>query len=955
MLWVLRAAARRGLGGTGPASLAHCAALALQAPLPGDLGSARAVVWQQAGRGYTSGALAAAEAPTDAPTDAPAEAPAEANGGGGHDASHDGSSPAATDAADTGSGYAEAATASSSRHHGHRGAGTGRGGRRRGPRVFDADGKLQPPRGRVLNDVSRAGSLEALEGVIVQSAAMFDEDHVASSIARLVVLAGGGGDETVGSGGTLTGDALGRAQRLLTGLCSALLRFPETVKGRHVCAALRGLAALNPPQRDELLQQLVQLMAQDDARIVHTAEPIELAIFAWCLAKLQRLVRRVTRADSPEYASDDEDGLGAAGGGGRAGDEPAGAAMDKLWELLRAEIGERGDRLEPAQLASVLWALSSAHRDPGCELVVRLAPLALAALPRMQPRDFVSTLFSYAKLKNFVRDAAEEQAWSQWWQQEGNEGAWQPWTREVETEALPMPLRADAGAVADEALAVIAAAVPAQLGRAKPYQLAATLSALRFADQPCGELLASKLPAVLAAARHYGDETPLLYSPWNAAFRHLYQLAHAYLPIGWDLARPPLEDGGGAGASPAIAAVGPVAPPTAEQREAVLAVAGACERLLSRAEQVRQDRAKSRGMLQAPPSFRQMMHLSPKRLSGLLRITAVVAPEAAAPLARAVALHFQRAQQLRVLTPTQLISVTAALASAGFSSASALQGQLYPLAFDTLAPYVAGLGHTSLMRLLGAAGSVSPPPAGLLRAAAPPLQAAVATLTPHQLVHTAAVYGRVPSWAPAQRRSGRGGGGGEDGGGEGEGGGGEGGEEEGAPDHWAWDAGAALPTVGSGAAFIAWPLVAAAGTPAPEQDGVIPQLAAALAQRAAELGPARVARPSWRLPEGGDGGRQRLLAFVAALRAMGLDQPGALAALLERALDPACPGGAVLGDASPSDAAALLAALGDAAAAGAGGEEAGAVARVATALAARAGPAATGALEEPQLRALGLQ
>ena len=580
----------------------------------------------------------------------------------------------------------------------------------------------------------------------------------------------------------------------------------------------------------------------------------------------------------------------------------------------------------------------------------------------MQPRDFVSTMFAYGMLQNCVNRAREEQAWNEWWPPEGREGVWQPWTREVDAEGPPGPLCAGAGAAASEALAALVAAAPELLRSAKPYQLAGALSALRFAEVPCDELLASQLPAVLAAVRRYGDETVLLWGPWNSAFQHLGQLAHAYLPVAWQLSRPLLEDGcpaGRGGGREGAAAMSTDAacmpPPTAEQREAVLAVAGACERLLSRAEELRQERALSRGMTQAGPAFRQLLQLSPKRVSGILRTTAAVAPDAAAPLARAIGLHLLRGHQFKLMTPAQLVSAAVALAAAGLNSASALQGQLYPLIFDTLAPHVSGLSHTLVMRLLGAAGNLSPLPAGLLRVVTLPLRDFVATLTPHQLVHTAAAYGRVPSWAPRPQREGSGG----DGGGVSEGAGADGSGEDGAPEHWAWDAGVALPTAwdGGGAGLPgSAPLVLRPVAGAPVQDAVVPQLAVALAQRAAQLGSALVARPSWRMPEGADG-KQRLLAFVSSLRSMGLNRPGALALLLEQALDPAGPGGATLADASPEDAAALLAALGDAAVGGhqAGGEEAAAVARVATALAARAGSAATDALPEPQLRALGLQ
>ncbi len=127
---------------------------------------------------------------------------------------------------------------------GRRGGRGGRGGR------FGGDGggpysggrglahrQHTPHKHSVLTDVFQSGSLEALESVIVRSAASFDEDHVAAAIARLVALTG----EDVGMrGGVLGGaaappaiaaggagarqEAVGRAQRLLAGLCAALSR-----------------------------------------------------------------------------------------------------------------------------------------------------------------------------------------------------------------------------------------------------------------------------------------------------------------------------------------------------------------------------------------------------------------------------------------------------------------------------------------------------------------------------------------------------------------------------------------------------------------------------------------------------------------------------------------------------------------------------------------------------------
>jgi len=84
-------------------------------------------------------------------------------------------------------------------------------------------------RSQVLMDISKVGSLEALESVIVRRAVAFDQDHVASAIAKLVALsddAGGrsGPDASSMPSGPARMEALGRAQRLLVGLCSALLR-----------------------------------------------------------------------------------------------------------------------------------------------------------------------------------------------------------------------------------------------------------------------------------------------------------------------------------------------------------------------------------------------------------------------------------------------------------------------------------------------------------------------------------------------------------------------------------------------------------------------------------------------------------------------------------------------------------------------------------------------------------
>jgi hypothetical protein len=79
----------------------------------------------------------------------------------------------------------------------------------------------------LLREIARAGTLEALEGIIVRRAAAFDHDHVAISVSCLVDIVGADGDAT-GEGPMHMGparlEALGRAQRLLVGLCAALLR-----------------------------------------------------------------------------------------------------------------------------------------------------------------------------------------------------------------------------------------------------------------------------------------------------------------------------------------------------------------------------------------------------------------------------------------------------------------------------------------------------------------------------------------------------------------------------------------------------------------------------------------------------------------------------------------------------------------------------------------------------------
>jgi hypothetical protein len=111
-----------------------------------------------------------------------------------------------------------------------------------GTRWRDGDGARWRGRGRewsheraqtrtidaLMPEIFAAPSLEALEGVIIRNARDFNHDHVAASIARLASLMGAetGADQSVGRPreGPARKRELAQAQRLLSGLCSALLR-----------------------------------------------------------------------------------------------------------------------------------------------------------------------------------------------------------------------------------------------------------------------------------------------------------------------------------------------------------------------------------------------------------------------------------------------------------------------------------------------------------------------------------------------------------------------------------------------------------------------------------------------------------------------------------------------------------------------------------------------------------
>lgn len=103
--------------------------------------------------------------------------------------------------------------------------------------------RTQRLRMNILYHIFKAGSLEALEGQIIRHAKNFDHDHVAVSMVTLVKLVGADDDgEDASMGESRAGPArlqqLEQAQRLLTGLCTALLRWGQG------CLLRGGLSAM---------------------------------------------------------------------------------------------------------------------------------------------------------------------------------------------------------------------------------------------------------------------------------------------------------------------------------------------------------------------------------------------------------------------------------------------------------------------------------------------------------------------------------------------------------------------------------------------------------------------------------------------------------------------------------------------------------------------------------------
>ena len=835
---------------------------------------------------------------------------------------------------------------------------------------------------RVLSDIFQSGSLEALEAVIVASAASFDHDHVAAAIARLVALSGDLLGSAASAGASAAGDdaaaaapsrgpgparreALGRARRLLSGLCAALLRFPDALAARQVCPALRALATLRPPGAEALVADLCGALAANDAALLANADRLEVVLVAWSLAKM---LQQTPGAAAALRA-------GAAPGSQQAS---LAGAVAKVWPALARAAAARGGDMTAEEVASFSWALAVMGLDRDGRAAQALAPRAAALLPDMGARDVVHVAFAFAqhharavRARAGIAHKLSQQQQQQQFQADAGSGSGSGVDSVVGLSAAEAAQLAsdDCGYVLDAAIE----AARARLSTFQPHQLAALLASLRFAGKTDEHLLTAALPFMLEAVQRLGVAGAAAGpQQWNNAWQHLSQLAYGYTAPGhlgdFEVATDELllglGGGGGGGAGGAGGADGGIggmgavsdgegdtdahfeaaeleaagagaaaAPIDAVRREAVVAAAAACERLLQRAEERWQRGGASAaapgggfvvaqpGMPTPPPAAalppRRRLFVKPRRALPIVRAAVLVAPSAAAPLARAIAEYVLRAGQLPG-TPARMLSIMlTTLPAAGLGAAGAANGELYPALLSAVAAKLPEMRPLHQAWVAGALRRLNPPPVGMLRAMAPLVREAAPAMHRAHVAYAAQAYARGLAWERTRRApdvggycfgdaacEGGGSGSGEDGGGAG---------VAAVPNHWTWDTRQApSPDAAS------WGGSPSLGPLADEAPGV----AAALARRAGELGLGMLERA---LPEddgaGAGGGdatpaalRQRhVVDFVVALRLVRAGD----AALYARLLAPALREGGSLRSLDADGAARLLCAMGDAAAAGA--------------------------------------
>ncbi|KIZ03213.1 hypothetical protein MNEG_4750 [Monoraphidium neglectum] len=374
-----------------------------------------------------------------------------------------------------------------------------------------------------MPEIFAAPSLEALEGVIIRNARDFNHDHVAASIARLASLMGAetGADQSVGRPreGPARKRELAQAQRLLSGLCSALLRFPATVSARQITTGLRTLALLAPQDSEDLSLQLCKLLVAGDGRRMEAAEGMEAVLIAWALVKLPNGVPEPAAAYTEALVAE-ADGPKRGGGGGDAAAGPSDptdteqrdAIYRRLWQLLAIAAVRLAPSMERG-LGTMLWSFGRAHQDQDGRLAEALATRAADTAPFLMARDLVPMTFAYAQ--HHVR------------RQRGVEAQWRQQLADLQG------LHGPSGARAIERLrAVLPRAVKNLLPELLSWQLAALLASLRLAGISDPELIQMALPQVVDAAKHYGSTSHLAPRPWNVSWQHLSQLAVGCLPLG---------------------------------------------------------------------------------------------------------------------------------------------------------------------------------------------------------------------------------------------------------------------------------------------------------------------------------------------------------------------------------------------------------------------------------------
>jgi hypothetical protein len=428
-----------------------------------------------------------------------------------------------------------------------------------------------------------------------------------------------------------------------------------------------------------------------------------------------------------------------------------------------------------------------------------IAPRALKLLPTMAPRDILHIAYAYGQYGRRLKTQAKRQ----------QAQAQQEPEQQQEASVTAASLSGAGAEEAREALSAAAAAAMPLLPEFEPYQLSALLASLRGAGRVDVELLQAALPHSLKVARRFGSDLPLTFSGWKRSWLHLHQLAMGHLPAAQAHADADgsseaggLDDDGGSD-SDASPGSGPACPSAAPvQVEVVMAAAAACEQLLQRAEHMLQTYAKSaQGQWGQARPLRQRLYVPVRRAIPVLRaVTLVAGPEAAAPLARALAHHLLRAQQLPRTGSLSTLRLTAeSVTAAGLTEANLLQGQFWPTLCDALGAKLGEGDGFNLQALAHALSLLQPPPLPLIGRVAAAMAPLVQEYTPQQLQRVTDACARALAFSAGGGSSG----GGSDGGN---------GDKAPAPEHWAWDG--RVP--GSSLPLVAEPAAAASGSSAGE-------------------------------------------------------------------------------------------------------------------------------------------